>query len=142
MYFKYIFQKFLRNIARVKLRVVLTAALAHGIMSYWMMKAANEADLVASPIEFFYFWVVTSSTVGYGDASPTTEAGMLISALFDPFFTRVVRRITNQGKRHLDRDTKKRDDGNERFFKCTRSYFNAGLSGAKNERNDRAHIGR
>ena len=82
MYFKYIFQKFLRNIARVKLRVVLTTALAHGIMSYWMMKAANEADLVASPIEFFYFWVVTSSTVGYGDASPTTEAGMLISALF------------------------------------------------------------
>lgn len=82
MQFKYLFQKLLRNIAKVRLRAVFAVALLHGVLSYWFMSLAGEEALTSNGIAFFYFWVVTSSTVGYGDASPVTDTGMLISALF------------------------------------------------------------
>lgn len=82
MVLRNLIQKLLRNVAKVRFRVVLAAAIVHCLLSYGLMSWAGESDLVSNPIAFFYFWVVTSSTVGYGDASPSTNAGMLISALF------------------------------------------------------------
>lgn len=56
-----------------------TVALAVGVYvagSYLLLSAAGEADIVA-PENFFYWLVVTASTVGYGDFSPATAPGKL-----------------------------------------------------------------
>lgn len=52
------------------------------IISVWLLLyAAGESQLLA-PGEFFYWLLVTASTVGYGDLSPTTANGKLITAIY------------------------------------------------------------
>lgn len=57
------------------------ATLAYVVASWCLLYAFNEADLVA-PGNFFYWLLVTASTVGYGDFSPQTAGGKWIVALF------------------------------------------------------------
>ncbi|WP_375263700.1 ion channel [Palleronia sp.] len=45
----------------------------------WLL---GEGPLVSSVIQFFYFYVVTGSSVGYGDFSPTSTAGKLFTAVW------------------------------------------------------------
>jgi len=59
---------------------ILLAILLYAGFSWSLLFAANEIDLIGG--DFVYWLVVTSSTVGYGDLSPTTYAGKLIVALF------------------------------------------------------------
>jgi voltage-gated potassium channel len=55
-------------------------ALAHILSCYLALGLIGESDLVATWPTFIYFYVVTSSSVGYGDLSPATEAGRLFAA--------------------------------------------------------------
>ncbi len=57
-------------------------ALTFYLLSSWVfMRLAGEFDLLAADT-FFYWIVVTASTVGYGDYSPTTPLGKLLTALW------------------------------------------------------------
>jgi len=50
-------------------------------LSWAILKLCGEADITDNA-NFFYWIMVTASTVGYGDFSPTTTAGKYATALF------------------------------------------------------------
>ncbi|MGL6261514.1 ion channel [Vibrio sp. WXL210] len=57
-------------------------ALGFALIVYAVYFLLGESELIASPIRFVYLLVVTGSTVGYGDFSPSTELGQLFTAFF------------------------------------------------------------
>ncbi|WP_102796276.1 potassium channel family protein [Bowmanella denitrificans] len=60
---------------------IVLAFFLYGLSSWLLLAWADEQALTRWP-DFLYFLVVTSSTVGYGDLSPGTEAGRYVVSLF------------------------------------------------------------
>jgi voltage-gated potassium channel len=60
---------------------LLLLALAHMATSWLLMFLTGE-EVTGSLALWLYFYVVTASTVGYGDFSPTSTAGQLVAALY------------------------------------------------------------
>ncbi|WP_099035654.1 ion channel [Lacimicrobium alkaliphilum] len=54
--------------------VIVSAFFVYALLSWLLLVWAGETALYQWP-DYLYWLVVTSSTVGYGDLSPTTEAG-------------------------------------------------------------------
>ena len=54
----------------------------HLAASYLLFMLAGEGDLVGNPIDFLYYYMVTATTVGYGDLSPKSGFGRIIAVLF------------------------------------------------------------
>lgn len=54
----------------------------HFVASYLLFVVVGEQDLVSNPIDFLYYYMVTATTVGYGDLSPKSESGRLIAVIF------------------------------------------------------------
>jgi voltage-gated potassium channel len=75
------------NLLRVSKSVFFYGAIAHMLFCYNVfLSLPGEAHIVTSFAKYFYFWVVTSATLGYGDIAPVTVEGMLFTALvFVPF---------------------------------------------------------
>lgn len=61
--------------------VVATMLLFYSLSSYLLLSLAGETDLL-NATDFVYWLIVTGSTVGYGDMSPSTEAGKWIVAIY------------------------------------------------------------
>lgn len=72
----------IRGIADMGWRVLGLLLLAYLLLSWLGLTLAGETALVASPTAFLYYMVVTTSTVGYGDASPVTRGGQLMVVCF------------------------------------------------------------
>lgn len=77
---------------------VLLAIALYFTLAWVMLFLCGEQQLTESPFDFLYWIVVTGSTVGYGDMSPTTAVGKLVTAFFViPFglgiFTLAVARV-------------------------------------------------
>lgn len=66
---------------RASLPFIVFGLFAFGLSSYLLMFFAGEKELI-SVNNFFYWMVVTASTVGYGDLSPTTAMGKLVASLW------------------------------------------------------------
>lgn len=60
---------------------LLLVLLGHFAFSWSLMWLAGEEGLL-SPAQWLYFYVTTSTTVGYGDLSPGSELGRVLAALF------------------------------------------------------------
>lgn len=60
----------------------VAAALTIYAMASWLLLALCGESALIDGVDFLYWMVVTASTVGYGDLSPTTAAGKWVTALF------------------------------------------------------------
>lgn len=60
---------------------VLGAVVSYALLTYLLLHLAGEQDLLSAE-NFVYWLVVTTSTVGYGDMSPTTLAGKYVVSLW------------------------------------------------------------
>lgn len=81
----YIFQNFWKKIrvsaAVVSWKVMCLFALLHMVITWFLLFLCNEDTLITRD-SFFYFYMTTALTVGYGDLSPKTELGRLVGALW------------------------------------------------------------
>lgn len=77
-----IFKRLWRKACAASAGLILLVTVLHAAITYVGLSAAGEEDLVSDPITYTYFYMVTASTVGYGDLSPSTDAGRLFHSLF------------------------------------------------------------
>ncbi len=75
-------------------------ALSFYTVSSWCLMALAGEDALTNSTDFIYWLVVTGSTVGYGDLSPTTAAGKYIVSLYVipvglSFFALVIGRVAS-----------------------------------------------
>jgi voltage-gated potassium channel len=68
------------NFKQMKWQGLLLSLLIYMLVCWLALYSLDESDLVGS--NFFYWLVVTASTVGYGDLSPATPGGKLFTAFF------------------------------------------------------------
>lgn len=66
---------------RANFTMITFSVLAYGFSSYALMHLCGEHALL-EPSDFLYWLVITASTVGYGDLSPTTPLGKLATGLW------------------------------------------------------------
>ena len=67
--------------SRLRWGFVLGLCVGHMALSYGSLWWAAEAALL-SPTVFWYFYVTTATTVGYGDFSPSSTIGQFVVTLF------------------------------------------------------------
>jgi voltage-gated potassium channel len=72
------------HVANIPYHVIMILVALHMTVSYALLSLANETHLVEDVVTFIYFWVVSSSTVGYGDLSPATQAGKIFVCFMIP----------------------------------------------------------
>lgn len=70
-----------RYFSRMRWHSIVLALFVYGLSSWALLHLAGE-DALLNSTDFLYWLVVTGSTVGYGDMSPTTEAGKYIVAFY------------------------------------------------------------
>ena len=76
----------------------------------WILIDSVSGENISSGDIFWYFYITTATTVGYGDYSPTTEAGRLITvlwimpggiALFTTVIAKVIQFISNRWRKGM-----------------------------------------
>ncbi|MHD0645013.1 ion channel [Pseudomonas aeruginosa] len=78
-----LFQRFGQWVVRrIGWGYLLVLLACHMAVSLLGMQALGEDHLTGSLRTFFYWYVTTTATVGYGDLSPKTEAGQLFTSLW------------------------------------------------------------
>lgn len=70
-----------RHVAAVTWPAIILIAAAH-FLSSWAIIAFSEGEVISSPAVFWYYYLVTATTVGYGDYAPTTEVGRAIAVFW------------------------------------------------------------
>ncbi|EKV27289.1 Potassium channel related protein [Caenispirillum salinarum AK4] len=88
-----------RQLTEVTWPVLIAATLAHAGVLWLLLAWAGETDMLA-PVTYIYWWWTTSTTVGYGDISPVTDAGRMIVSFFGytggiAIFTAVIAKAIN-----------------------------------------------
>lgn len=69
-----------KQFSQVTWPALIVMLVAHAGISWSLLALAGEHHLL-NPYEYLYYYVVTTSTVGFGDLSPTTELGKYTVAL-------------------------------------------------------------
>lgn len=70
------------HLFELRFKSLLLAIVLYAVISWGLLWLSGETDLTFPISQFIYFIVVTASTVGYGDLSPSTEAGRWVAILF------------------------------------------------------------
>ena len=71
---------FHRHLALMSWGVLLGVVLLHSLVSWELMLLAGEEKLVTAT-DWFYYYIVTATTIGYGDLSPQTALGKLLASV-------------------------------------------------------------
>lgn len=79
--FKRLIRVFHRHLTQVTWPTLIILLLAHGALTFILLSITNEQGLIGDD-NFLYYYIVTTSTVGYGDFSPTSGSGKLVVAIF------------------------------------------------------------
>ncbi|MGB1272251.1 MAG: potassium channel family protein [Endozoicomonas sp.] len=79
-YFRLSLRFFQQQFLKLSWVALLVVLLTHFLLSWSLMWLAGEEGLYKSGV-WFYFYITTSTTVGYGDLSPSGEWGRLVAAL-------------------------------------------------------------
>ncbi len=102
-------KRFYAKIAALNWDIVVLITTAHFAVSWLLIDWAGDAKISDGGV-FWYFYVTTATTVGYGDYSPATETGRLITvlwimpggiALFTTIIAKVVQRISNRWRNRM-----------------------------------------
>ncbi len=80
--FSRILTRFYQDLLVLKVWVILALVVCYLVISWGLFALAGEDDLTTDLVAFLYFAATTASTVGYGDLSPSTDAGRLIASVF------------------------------------------------------------
>lgn len=89
--------------------VVILMTAAHFAVSWMLIELVGGEEISAGNL-FWYFYATTATTVGYGDYSPATEAGRLITvlwimpggiALFTTIIAKIVQLISDQWRKRM-----------------------------------------
>lgn len=97
------------RISGVTWDIVLGMLVFHFAVSWGLMALIGGEEIAGGQI-FWYFYVTTATTVGYGDYSPVTEAGRLVTvlwimpggiALFTAIIAKFVQQIVDRWRRRL-----------------------------------------
>nr|WP_304363696.1 potassium channel family protein [Jiella sp. LLJ827] len=67
-------------LAELTWSAVVAITLLHMAGSWLLLALAGEDGLVGSPVDFVYYYIVTATTVGYGDLSPATPLGRMLAS--------------------------------------------------------------
>lgn len=98
-----------RHVAEVTWPAIGVIALLHYATS-WGLMALTEGRDIAAPSVYWYFYLVTSTTVGYGDLSPSTTFGRFVAvawvmpggiALFTSVIAKVVQSASGYWSRRM-----------------------------------------
>lgn len=109
IYFKRIVRLLRRHISQVSWPMLSAILLAHGLTTYLLLWLSGE-DALVSLDNYLYYYIVTTSTVGYGDFSPVSTNGKLIVslvqiplglAIFGAVLGKIGQSITTLMRRHM-----------------------------------------
>ena len=78
--FRYLKKLVDRHFKQMNWQAIVMMVLLYILLAWLLLSAVNEDALTGS--DFFYWLLVTASTVGYGDLSPSTPEGKFIVAFF------------------------------------------------------------
>lgn len=93
------------KINSINFKTIFIIALLHLVFTYFGFAYIGETELTKSLISYAYYYVVTASTIGYGDMSPSSEAGQLFAlillipmaiSLFATLITKAISTMTTQ----------------------------------------------
>nr|WP_300308156.1 potassium channel family protein [Halomonas sp.] len=70
-----------RHFYEMKWHTILLSLLIYLVVSWILLWLCGEWEIVGN-VDYFYWIVVTASTVGYGDLSPVSLSGRMVTSLF------------------------------------------------------------
>ncbi len=82
IHFKRIKKLFIFFVGRLNWTIMFALIIGQTVVTYLLFEMAGEISLTHHLLTFFYYNMVVISTVGFGDYSPTTEAGKFIVAFW------------------------------------------------------------
>ena len=98
------------DVGEMRWHVLAIATAVHATVSWKLLVLAKE-DTLTEFSTFVYFYMTTSTTVGYGDLSPQTEAGRWVTiffimvggiALFTSVIAKSIANISSYWRRNMD----------------------------------------
>lgn len=110
-YFKHIKKLYFIIIRRLNWSLMFVLIIGQTAVTYLFFEVAGEISLTHHPLTFFYYNMVVISTVGFGDYSPTSDAGKFIVAfwqipsgliVFASFISKVTQFFLNISRKNMN----------------------------------------